>query len=189
MTSARGCRSPRSTRACSKAVDAHQNRGTPPDGEPAATVGFDVTVTEEAGRHLDRARHTQGALFIACRTHESAGGSALASGAEGRASLAIPSHTRYAAPTTVSTVSTVSTSSERATRAATPAATAAVAAKCPTNNPPTAGNTVRCRSPAAIAYAQSAPGVNTNNNDTAQNATTVPTVMTSPILVLAPVLC
>ena len=91
----------------------------------------------------------------------------------------MPSHTRYAAPTTVSTVST---SSERATRAATPAATAAVAARCPTNNPPTAGNTVRCRSPAAIAYAQSAPGVNTNNNDTAQNATTVPTVMTSPIL-------
>ena len=35
-----------------------------------------------------------------------------------------------------------------------------------------AGTTVRCRSPAAIAYAQSAPGVNTNINDTAQNATT-----------------
>lgn len=35
-----------------------------------------------------------------------------------------------------------------------------------------ANTTVRCRSPAAIAYAQAAPGVNTNINDTAQNATT-----------------
>ena len=87
--------------------------------------------------------------------------------------MPIPSHTRYAAPTAVSTVSS---SGERATNAPTPAATTAVAARCPANRPPTAGNTSRCLSPAVIAYAQSAPGVITNKNDTAQNAATVPPV-------------
>ena len=89
--------------------------------------------------------------------------------------MPIPSHTRYAAP---AVVSTVITSGERATSAATPAATTAVAARCPASSPLTAGSTVRCRSPAAIAYAQSAPGVITSRNDTAQNAATVPPGMT-----------
>ena len=89
--------------------------------------------------------------------------------------MPIPSHTRYVAPTAVSTVKT---SGDRATSAPTPAATTAVAARCPASSPPTAGSTVRCRSPAAIAYAQSAPGVITEEKDTAQNAATVPPAMT-----------
>lgn len=61
----------------------------------------------------------------------------------------------------------VSTAGVPATNAPSPAATTAVAARCPANRPPTAGITVRCRSPAEIAYAQSAPGVITNRKDTA----------------------
>jgi len=84
--------------------------------------------------------------------------------------MPIPSHTRYTAPTVVSTVSS---SGDPATSAPTPAAATAVAARCPASSPPTAGSTTRCRRPAAIAYAQSAPGVTTNRKDTAQNAATV----------------
>jgi hypothetical protein len=87
-----------------------------------------------------------------------------------------PSQTRYTAPTVVSTVSS---SGDRATSAPTPAATTAVAARCPASSPPTAGSTTRCRRPAAIAYAQSAPGVTTNRNDTTQNAATVVPAMRS----------
>ena len=45
-----------------------------------------------------------------------------------------------------------------------------VASKCPDNKPATAGVTQRPRMPAEMAYAQSAPGVMMNRNDTAQNA-------------------
>jgi len=89
--------------------------------------------------------------------------------------MPIPSHTRYAAPTAVSTVKTIGS---RVTSAPTPAATTAVASRWPASNSVTAGSTTRCRSPAAIAYAQSAPGVITKRKDTAQNAATVAPAMT-----------
>jgi hypothetical protein len=117
------------------------------------------------------------APLATCRSHDPGASSTPASGTAGRESMPIPSHSRYTAP---AAVSTASTSGDRATSAPTPAATTAVAAKCPASSPPTAGSTTRCRSPAAIAYAHSAPGVTTNRNDTAQNAATAPPATTLP---------
>ena len=59
-----------------------------------------------------------------------------------------------------------------------PAATTTVAARCPESMPLIAGTTERFRRPEEMAYAQSAPGVNTNSMDTAQNAATEVSGMT-----------
>ena len=83
--------------------------------------------------------------------------------------MVTPSHTRYTAP---AAVRAVSNSGERATEPP-PGADHRGGHRMPGQQPPTAGSTVRCRSPAAIAYAQFTPAVITSRKDTAQNATTV----------------
>jgi hypothetical protein len=58
--------------------------------------------------------------------------------------------------------------------APTPAATTMVAVRCPASNPVIAGRIARSCIPAAIAQAQSAPGVMTKRIETPQNATNIP---------------
>src|ERR1700694_2031021 len=92
------------------------------------TSGQPASGSVNCGSSAKNSRNTFGlsALVLtpvmACRTHESAGRSPPAAGAEGRGRGGLPSHTRHAPPTTVSTVTM---RSERATRAATPAASTA----------------------------------------------------------------
>ncbi|MFC3244354.1 hypothetical protein ACFOJ6_21065 [Gordonia humi] len=96
-------------------------------------------------------------------------------GSAGRAGCSIRANRRTPPPATVSPTIAFG---EPATTAATPVATIAVAARWPPSIPPTDG-TVCPRIPAAIAYAQSAPGVITNIADTAQNDTINPVCIVS----------
>src|SRR5512144_1767932 len=57
-----------------------------------------------------------------------------------------------------------------ATSAPTPAATTSMNMRCPSSIPATAGARPWSRNPAEIVYAQSAPGVMANENETTQKA-------------------